>query len=302
MKRENNTVLLAVIACLLWATAYPFIKIGLLYAPPLHFAGVRFFISGLLILPIALRSGGYMKMVKENKKLVLYVTLLQTFFNYIFFYYGMDMVPGAIGAIIVGAQPLVVAIVAAIMMKEDKLSAMKITTIVLGIVGVVLVSAGRQTFGFGSHREIIGVVLIFSANIVTGISNVIVSKKGKNINPHVLSSSTLLMGGLMLFIFSIPFGGWPEGALPLRYWLVLSWLAFLSAVSFSIWYVLLKRPGVKVSDLNFWKFLIPVFGAILSWLMIPGENPEWVSVTGMIIITFSIILFYRCTSRNGEGC
>ena len=106
LKKDTNTIFLAIVACLLWATAYPFIKIGLEYAPPLHFAGIRFFFSGIMILPFAFGSWSYMKMVKENKRLVLYVTLLQTFFNYIFFYYGMDLVPGAIGAIIVGAQPL----------------------------------------------------------------------------------------------------------------------------------------------------------------------------------------------------
>jgi hypothetical protein len=38
-----------------------------------------------------------------------------------------------------------------------------------------------------------------------------------------------------------------------------------------------------------------VVGAILSWLLIPDEHPEWLTVSGMIIITVSLIMFYRST-------
>jgi drug/metabolite transporter (DMT)-like permease len=76
------------------------------------------------------------------------------------------------------------------------------------------------------------------------------------------------------------------------YWLILLWLSLMAATAFSIWFTLLQRPGVKVSELNLWKFIIPVAGAILSWLLVPGEKPEWVTVSGMIIITGSLVLFF----------
>ena len=75
----------------------------------------------------------------------------------------------------------------------------------------------------------------------------------------------------------------------------------MAAAAFSIWYKLLQRPGVKVSELNLWKFIIPVAGAILSWLLVPGEKPEWITISGMIIITVSLILFYRSTKENHSG-
>ena len=50
---------------------------------------------------------------------------------------------------------------------------------------------------------------------------------------------------------------------------------------------------MQVSELNLWKFIIPVVGAILSWLLVPGENPEWLTITGMVIITASLIGFYK---------
>jgi drug/metabolite transporter (DMT)-like permease len=78
--------------------------------------------------------------------------------------------------------------------------------------------------------------------------------------------------------------------------MALLWLSFVSAFAFSLWYRLLQRPHVKVSELNMWKFIIPVVGAILSWMLAPGEKPELPTIAGMIIITVSLLLFYK----NGE--
>lgn len=295
MNSKGNTIFWAIIACLLWSTAYASIKIGLKYDTPFHFAGIRFIIAGLMILPFTVKPSLYVKMIKEHWKVVAWVAFLQTFVNYSLFYHGLNLVPGALGAVIVGSQPLVTAVVAAIMHGDDKLNRKKIYTIIFGISGVVLISAGRQAFKMGSAIELLGVFMILVANIGTATSNVIVSLKSKNLNPFVLSSASLFIGGVLLYLLSIPFETPPQGPLPLEYWLMLLWLSFMAAAAFSIWFKLLQRPGVKVSELNLWKFIIPVVGAILSWLLVPGENPEWLTISGMVIITISLIMFYRST-------
>ena len=230
-------------------------------------------------------------MIKDYWKVVALVTLLQTLINYSLFYHGLKLVPGAIGAVIVGSQPLVTSIVASMMHSEDKLTGKKIVTVISGLAGVILISAGRQAFHFGTTIELVGIVMILGANVALSVSNVIVSVKSKGMNPLVLSSSSLFIGGVILYLVSIPTEGSPTMPLPLEYWMVLAWLSIMAAVAFSIWFKLIQRPGVKVSELNLWKFIIPIVGAILSWLIVPDENPEWITISGMIIIIASLILF-----------
>ncbi len=287
----------AIVACLLWSTAYAGIKLGLQYDTPFHFAGLRFIISGILILPFTVRPKTFLRMIIEHWKVVAWVTFLLTLVNYSLFYHGLRLVPGALGAVIVGSQPLVTAVVASLMHNDDKLTKKKIITIVFGIAGVILISAGRQVFKLGSAIELLGVLMIIVANIATATSNVIVSIRSRGINPFVLSSSSLFIGGIILYLISIPFEASPTGAFPLEYWLILLWLSFMAAFAFSLWYKLLQRPGVKVSELNLWKFIIPVVGAILSWILIPGEKPELLTISGMVIITLSLIMFYRSTKE-----
>jgi drug/metabolite transporter (DMT)-like permease len=297
---KGNTIFWAIIACLLWSTAYAGIKLGLQYDTPLHFAGSRFLISGIMILPFTVKPSAYIKMIKDNRKVVLSVLVLQTLVNYSMFYFGMDLVPGALGAVIVGSQPLVTAVVASMMNTEEKLTKNKIITIIFGISGVVLISAGRQAFRIGTALEFLGVILILGANIATATSNVIVSMKSRGMNPFVLSSFSLGVGGLILFLVSFPVEGISQVHRPFGFWLDLIWLSFMSAFTFSLWYKLLQRPGVKVSELNLWKFIIPVVGAILAWLIVPGENPEWLTISGMIIITGSLILFFYNSREAGR--
>jgi drug/metabolite transporter (DMT)-like permease len=295
--KKDDTIFWAIVACLLWSTAYAGIKIGLQYDTPLHFAGVRFIISGLMILPFTVKPTLFFSMIREHWKIVFWITLLQTLINYILFYLGLNLVPGALAAVIVGSQPLVTAVIAAMMHEGDKLNKRKIITIVLGITGVILISAGRQAFKLGSAIELIGVFMILGANIATATSNVLVSLKSKGMNPFVLSSASLFIGGIIIYLLSIPFEKRPEGPMPTEYWLDLIWLSFMSAFAFSLWFKLLQRPHVKVSELNLFKFIIPVVGAILSWLLVPGEKPEWLTITGMVIITASLIGFYKNGKR-----
>jgi drug/metabolite transporter (DMT)-like permease len=293
VEKRDNTIFWAIIACLLWSTAYAGIKIGLQYDTPFHFAGIRFIISGLMIFPFTVKPALYLKMIKEYWRIIFWVTLLQTLCNYILFYQGLNIVPGALAAVIVGSQPLVTAVVAATMNKGERLTKRKIITIILGLSGVVLISAGRQAFRVASTIEILGVLMILGANIATATSNVFVSLKSKGINPFVLSSASLFIGGIIIYILSLLFETKPVLPKPGEYWIDLMWLSFMSAAAFSLWYKLLQRPNVKVSELNLWKFLIPVVGAILSWILVPGEKPEWLTITGMVIITSTLTGFFK---------
>lgn len=274
---------------------------GLVYDTPFHFAGMRFIISGLMILPFTVRPVAYIRMIGEYRKVVVMVTILQVLIYYSFFYQGLKLVPGSLGAIIIGSQPLVTAVVASKMNKDDRLTGRKITTIIFGISGVILISLGRQAFKLGTAVELLGVLMILIANIAAATSNVVISLRSKGINPLVLSSFSLFTGGVILYLVSIPVEGLHHYTQPLRYWFILLWLSFMAAASFSIWYKLLKRPGIKVSELNLWKFIIPVVGAILSWLLIPDEHPEWLTISGMVIITGSLIMFYKNTSESGKN-
>jgi len=289
---------LAIVACLLWSTAFVGIKYGLVYTEALQFAGLRFFLSGLLLLPLVKSRSDYFAAIKNNFKLVLKVSAFQTFILYGLFYTGLDLIEGAMAAIVIGSQPLFAALVAHLLMKNDKMSLSKSLSISLGIGGIILIALPKGISGPEGWSEVLGIVLLVLANIASGIGNVIVSKKRGNISPIILNSSQMILGGMMLYtvsLFTEPFTGF---IFPMEYYLSLLWLTFLSAAAFSIWFFLLQKPNVKVSELNIYKFIIPVFGASLSWLILPNESPNLISIIGMLIIGASVILYSIVATKN----
>jgi drug/metabolite transporter (DMT)-like permease len=298
LNSKGNTIFWAIIACLLWSTAYAGIKLGLQYDTPFHFSGIRFMLSGLMILPFTEKPAIFIRMFLENWRVITWVTVLQFLVNYSLFYHGLNLVPGALGAVVYGAQPLIIAVVAALLHKDDKLTRRKIITILFGISGVILISVGRQAFKLGATLELLGIAMLLLGNVATGVSNVIISIRGNNVNPFVLSSSSLFFGGLLLYLISIPAEGMSKVTKPVEYWMILLWLSFMAAAAFSIWFKLLQRPGVKVSELNLWKFITPVAGAGLSWMLIPDEHPEWLTICGIIVITVSLIVYYKDSKES----
>lgn len=288
-KHLSNTIFLAIVACLLWSSAFVGVKIGLKFQTPLQFAGIRFMISGVILLPVVANFKRFWKEVAENMGFVLLVAFLQVVLQYSLFYMGISMLPASISAMIIGSSPLFVAMIAHFSIASDRMDWSKSFSIFLGILGVAIITLGQNQLPSGAKIALLGVLLLILNNVVSGITNVVVAQKGHNVSPLILTSSSLFIGGAGLLLISFPVEGLPKGTFPAEYFIALAWLSFLSAAAITIWNTLLRRPGVKVSELNIWKFLIPVSGAFLSWLILPDESPDIVSVSGMILIGVSLI-------------
>lgn len=286
----KRTIFLAVVACFLWSTAFVGIKIGLRHSTPLQFAGIRFFISGLMILPFVKGFWDKVFIAKSHWKIIVLVALLQTTLVYTFFYLGLSKVPAALGAMVIGSGPLFASLFAHFMTSDDKLTLRKTVIILLGMLGVAIISLDKDNGSANYPLLWLGVLLLLGNNITGGFGNVIISKYGKELPPMVLSSFSLIIGGGVLFIISLFFEGFVWKSYPTEYYLSLGWLSFLSAAAITIWFSLLKRPGVKVSILNTWKFIVPVLGAILSWIILPDESPTLLAIVGMLIIAVALVL------------
>lgn len=293
----------AIFACILWSTAFVGIKIGLKYTSPIGYAGIRFTLSGFILMLFVGSIKKYINALKVHWQAILMVGFFQTFLVYALLYTGMTMISGALAAIVVGSSPLNAALVAHFTMHDDRMTWQKTMSIGIGMAGIVIIAISRNPLSLEGLIELSGIIILLVSSISGAYGNVIVARAKKSVPPMILASAQLFVGGLTLFIVSLPLEGFPAfGTFPTEFYLALLWLAILSATSFTIWFHLLKKPGVRVSDLNLWKFIIPVFGAVFSWILLSEEHPTLFSVIGMLCVALSILAYYYCVKFNRSVC
>ncbi len=284
-------VFFAITACLLWSTSFAGIKIGLTYSTPLSFAGVRFTLVGIILLPFCGSPIAFFRLIKDNYKSVLAISFLQLSLLYGLFYTGINLVPSSLAAIIIGSSPLFVAVSAHFFIPDDKINARKIVSIILGILGITIISIGRKPWSTPTGiSELIGILLLCTTNVSSSIGNIIVARHSKNLNPIQLNSAQNLIGGSMLLVLSLFVEGPPLfKTYPSVFYVSLMWLIMVTAVAYTFWYHALKESKY-ITKVNIWKFMIPVLGAVLSWILIPSESPNILSILGMLFVTISLIV------------
>ena len=168
-KKETNTLsifqrpvwvsLFALTAAISWGWAYPLIKMGMeeyqitadMTGSKMLFAGIRFFISGIIILAIARSShrkfGFKKKAVQENVWFLLLYALLNTTLHYAFFYFGLSHNAGARSAILNSMSVFTVVIFACIFFKSDRMTWRKALGCIIGFLGILALNLGGKESG-----------------------------------------------------------------------------------------------------------------------------------------------------------
>ncbi|MFI3330809.1 MAG: DMT family transporter [Rikenellaceae bacterium] len=288
-----STKLLATLACILWGSAFASAKYAFGFMPPILLSGMRFTLAGLLLLPLLrYQKVDIFKEIKENWKFMSVFAFMQTFLQYGIFYMGLDRVPADISAIIIGAGPLFVVVMAHFTMKGEKITTRKMLALLLALSGVAFISWFKGGVAQESNAVFyIGVCMLIFSNIIGSYTNIMVAKYKNTLSPILLTSFANFTGGLMLFGCGFALEDFPSHSLNWQFYASLLWLAVIPAAGFSIWYSLLQRKGVKVSDLNMWKFIIPVSGCVLSWIFLKSDEPNLYSVVGIVVITLALRLY-----------
>ena len=274
--------LTALLCCALWGSATPFIKTGYELLLPsrdvpstILFAGIRFTLAGILtiiIFSIARRRVLYPKL--SNMPRVAVISCFQTIIQYIFFYVGLANTSGVKGTVLSGSSTFFAIIVSCLIFRMEKLNLKKIIACILGFAGIIVINIKGLTF----DMNLLGDGFVIFSAISLAISSVLIKLFSKHEDPVTLSGYQFILGGAVMIAVGLGFGGKISftsfGGVA-----VLIYLAFLSAIAYSLWGILLKFN--PVSKVTVFSFTTPIFGVILSAIMLK-ENSN-VSVVALLI-------------------
>lgn len=290
-----NIVLLAILCCLLWGSAYPAVKCGYEFfniasndiPSKLIFAGYRFSLAGLFVLIYKVIRKEKIFIYNLNQyKQITYLGILNTTIQYIFFYVGLSYTTGVRGSIINGTGTFVSIIAAHFIYKNDKINLNKIIGCAIGFCGVVLVNLsgnGSLDGAFTIQGE--GFILISAcAFAFAGIYSKQITQKMDGV---IVTGYQLFIGGMILVLLGYGFGGKLTG-FTLKSTTLLIYMALLSSVAFVIWTQLFKYN--KVGKIAVFNFLVPVFGTLLSGIFLKENIFDLKILIALLLVCSGIYL------------
>ncbi len=293
-----NIIIIAIICTFLWGSAFPAVKVGyeiFNIAPndiggKLLFAGYRFFLAGIfvLILQIATKQNIFKLTFKEIGEISL-LGFGQTTIQYIFFYLGMTYTTGVRGSIINGTSTFFSIILAHAIYKNDKLNFNKVIGCIVGFLGVIIVNLGDTSVlqgGFSFKGE--GFIMI--AALMLSIGSLYSKKISQNKDAYTVTGYQLAIGGLILIIIGYTLGGKLTN-FTFKSTALLVYMALLSAIAFALWAQLLKYN--KVGVISVFNFLIPVFGTILSAIILKENIFDIKILIALLLVCAGIYLVYK---------
>lgn len=141
--------------------------------------------------------------------------------------------------------------------------------------------------GFGAEKvKITGEGFMLMSAVGQGIGAVVSRKVAKGKDAMLLTGWQLFIGGVFLSVVGLIGKG--QIHITAKGFILLLYLAVLSAVAFSLWTVMLKyHPVAKVTV---YMFLVPVFGSILSAVIL-NENVFTIkNLIALIFVCVGILL------------
>lgn len=291
-QRPVWVAIFAFTAAFAWGWAYPLIKLGFAEfgitpdqtGSKMLFAGVRFAISGLIILAMA--KGAHRSFVMSTGvrgwTFILIFALLNTSIHYACFYIGLSHSAGSRAAILNSLSVFTLVILACVAYPStDRLNASKVVGCVLGFVGILALNIGGADSGGFTW---LGDGMIIGNALCSAAAGLMTRKMNRHIDVFVGTGYSLLVGGILLAIPGLAIGG----TVPMvTAWgiVILLLLIAISTVAFGLYNKLLScNPVGKVAIFN---SLIPVIGAVSSCICL-GEPFYWKYAFAAILATAGI--------------
>lgn len=294
-QRPVWVVVFALTAAMAWGWAYPLIKLGMnefgilpdMTGGKMLFAGIRFFVSGLIILAIAKPTGRRFGVRKTSDWwFILLFSLLNTTLHYAFFYFGLSHNAGARSAILNSMSVFTVVVFACLFFKSDRMTMRKALGCIIGFMGILALNLGGKDSGrftlLGDGMIILNALCGASASLLTrGLS--------KRVDVFVGTGYSLSIGGALLVLPGLAAGG-TLPVVSITGLVILLLLIAISTVGFSLYNKLLScNPVGKVAIFN---SLIPVVGAVTSCLCL-GEVFYWKYVVAGALATAGIYIINK---------
>ena len=277
-----------IILSFIWGSSFILMKEGLIGLTALQVASLRIISSGLVLLPVAIRT---FRQVPLNKYFVIFMSgILGSLIPAYLFCIAEQGIDSALAGVLNSLTPIFVIICGAVFFKS-KTEANKIAGIVIAFAGSVLLFFSQPSFA--EHNNALYVSLVVLATLLYGFNVNMVHRHLHHI-PSVKIAALALSFNAIPALLVLYFTGYFKLDFSDRAVLFSTMYScvlgiFGTAVATIFFYVLLKRAGAIFASMV--TYGIPVVA--IMWGIIYGEEVGWKQAGCLVIILLGVYVVNR---------
>ncbi|MEL7643922.1 MAG: EamA family transporter [bacterium] len=284
--KQTHAIFLGLFVAFLWSTSWVLIKFGLQDIPPLTFAGLRYGLATLCLLPFLLKPEIRTSISHLSRLDWLGLVLL----GVVWYaaaqgaqFIGLKLLPAMTVSLFLNMTPLLVSILGIWALRELP-GALQWVGMVINLCGVGLYfyPAALQ------HAPLAGILAVLAGVAANALSTLLNRgiNRGNRLPVIVVTTVSMGIGSVLLLVSGILVQGMP--AIPLKRWGIVLWLAVINtALAFNIWNYTLRTLTAMESSLINSTMLVQV--ALLAWLIL-GEDLSGQQWAGIALAAVGVVL------------
>ena len=290
-----KAILLNLLVVIIWSSSWILIKIGLRDIPPLTFAGLRYFMAFLVLVPFLLQRQVKQQVrdfSRNDWKLVILMGVVSYFISQGAQFLSLDYLPATTLSLILNLTSIFVTLSAVFLIKEFP-TRLQVLGLVINITGIFLFFYPAGFTKSSALGYVFGIVCLV-ANVFGTLIGRKLNFQGR-LNPIALTIVSMGIGSTILLATGLLMDGIPQ--LGARSLLILIVLAVVNtAFTFVMWnYALQTLTALESSIIN---GMMLVFITIFSWIFL-DETQTLQGVAGLLLaFVGAIIVNFRFERKS----
>jgi len=286
-----------VVIYVVWGSTYLGIRYAVETIPPLLVVVIRQGLAGLAIFAWAWLRGYRPTWHEWRASLVL--GLLYFAIGHGTLHWAETIVPSGLAALLVATEPIWIAIMAAMLSREERLTAKTIAGLVLGIAGVGLLM--RAESGAGNGRLMLGSIVIVMGALSWACGVIYSRNPALPKNPVARAGMAAMSGAGLLLVVSA-FTGELTHAHPSSFsarsiWALVYLIVFGTILAFTTYTWLLDHCSPTLVSTH--TYANPIVAVLLGWQLAGEPLNSRVVLAGVVTLT-AVFLISRGTGEK-EG-
>jgi probable blue pigment (indigoidine) exporter len=278
-------ILLGIVFAVLWSSAFATARVIVAHAPPMTALSVRFLISGLLAVGVALALGQSWRLTRTQAASVIVFGLCQNAAYLGLNFLALQWVEASLAVIIAASMPLLVAALGWLF-KGQRVSPLGMAGLAAGFLGVALIMGTRLSGG----ADMLGIAFCFGGALALAIATLTLGTAASGGNVLMVVGLQMLAGSSALAVLALalePFWFNPTPA----FWAAFIWQILGPGLAATlIWFWLVGQIGtVRAASFH---FLNPAFGVLAAALLLSETVRGW-DIIGVLVTMLGIALVQR---------